>query len=498
MLTMSRLFVAVDLGEDLGRVFLGTLHKGQLTLSEAHRFHNLPLREKKEVLWDVAQIYQDTLNGMLNVGLYDEPVDGVSCTSWGGDYLLFHSDASFIPPTRHHADPRTFEGRKDLLAKYSLESIYDETGRHESLKSTLYQLAAEKSRALKKADHLMPFADGFNFLLSGAACVEASSASTTQLFNPRTRYWSDAMCSAVGLPSKLLPTVIPAGTKLKPIRPELGLATRLDGATVVATCSSDLAASLASLPVQDGEQWAFLRMGGTATLGTPLGEAIVTPAAFEAGLTHTLGAHNSVFGHVEAHGLKLLDDCRAFWAETDHSLDDSSLAHLAATAEPLESIVDLCDPRFATSEDLVAKLQAFCRETGQTAPRKPGAIYRCLMESLAFHYRLKLDELTRLTGVEFTHLHLLGDAHNSMLNHFIANATELPVLVAPANPVALGNILTQALALGRIADRNEANLINQQCFKRPLVLPNPTATWAPAYDRLCKVRGMAEPVPVSA
>jgi hypothetical protein len=58
------------------------------------------------VLWDVAQLHQDTLTGLLDVGLHDEPVDGISCTSWGDDYLLFHADVSFIPPTRHHADPR--------------------------------------------------------------------------------------------------------------------------------------------------------------------------------------------------------------------------------------------------------------------------------------------------------------------------------------------------------------------------------------------------------
>jgi rhamnulokinase len=306
------------------------------------------------------------------------------------------------------------------------------------------------------------------------------------------------MRTAVGLTSTLLPTVIPSGTKLKPIRPELALATKLEGANVVATCSNELAAALASLPVHEGEQWAFLRMGNTATIGAPLADAVVNTSAFDLGLTHTLGANNSVFGHVEAHGLKLLDDCRALWTESDHSLDDSSLAHLAATAEPLQSIVDLSDPRFASAEDLIAKLQAFCRETDQPAPRKPGAVYRCLMESLAFQYRFKLDELTRLTGSEFTHVHLLGDSKNSMLNHFIANALELPVLVAPSNPVALGNILTQALALGRITDRNEANQINQQGFKRPLVLPNPTSTWAPAYDLLCKIRGAAEAVPVSA
>lgn len=465
---------------------LGGLHKGQLTLSEVHRFHNVPIQEKKEVLWDMAQLYQDTLSGLLTVGLYDEPVDGISCTAWGGDYLLFHADASFIPPTRHYADPRTEEGRREALAKIGRETIYEEAGRRDSLRSTLYQLAAEKPRHLKRADHLMPVADGFNFLLSGAPWVEASSASATQLFNPLARYWSEPLLAALGLPAHLLPAVIPAGTTLKPIRPELALATKLEGAQVVASCSNELAAALASLPVQENEHWAFLQLDRSAAVGAPLDEAVINPAACEAGLSHTLGHDNTVFGHLETHGLQLLEDCRRFWAESDRDMDDASLAHLAATAEPLVSLVNLDDPRFATSRDLVAKLQAFCRETGQTVPRKPGAIYRCLMESLAFQIRGKLDRLARLSGREFTHLHLMGACNQNMLTHFIANATQLPVLVAPPNPAALGNILVQALALGKITDLNEANMVNRQSFKRPTILPNPTFTWAPAYERLLR------------
>jgi len=481
---MSRLFVAVELGEELGRVFLGTLHKGQLTVSEVHRFHNVPIREKKDVLWDIAQVYQDTLSGLLTVGLYDEQVDGISCTSWGGDYLLFHADASFIPPTRHHSDPRTAEGRKEVLSKIASQAVYAETGRPDGSHSTLYQLAAEKGRLLRKADHLMPVADGFNFLLSGAAHVEVSSASATQLFNPQTRYWSETLRSALSLPQNLLPVVIPSGTKLKPLRPELVQATKLDGAQVVASCSNELAAALASLPVQQNEHWAFMHLGPTALLGGQLDEAVVNTATSEAGLSHTLGMNNAVYGHFETFGLQILEEFRQLWADADPNMDEAALAHLSATAEPLESIVNLSDPRFADTTDLVAKIQSFCRETDQTVPRKPGAIYRCLMESVALAFRRKLDEFTHLTGKEFTHLHLLGETKHQMLNHFIANALQLPVLVAPANAAALGNILVQALALGRIKDLDEANLINLQSFKRPMVMPNPTATWAPAYERL--------------
>ena len=112
---MNRLFVACELGEDAGRVVLGTLSRDRLTLNEAARFDNVPAREKDGLLWNIAQMYQDVLAGLQRVGAYDEPVESMSCTAWGGDYLLFHADASFIPPTFHHEDARTAAGRASLV-----------------------------------------------------------------------------------------------------------------------------------------------------------------------------------------------------------------------------------------------------------------------------------------------------------------------------------------------------------------------------------------------
>lgn len=494
---MNRLFVAVELGEEFGRVMLGTLHKDRLTVSEIHRFDNLPGREKDAVLWDVAQLYQETLAGLREIGDYNEPVDSISCSSWVADYLLFHSDASFIPPTYHYGGARTVQGRKEVLSKVQWETIYDETGVRDSSQSTLFQLGVEKPRHLKRADHLMPVADGFNFLLSGVPCVELSSASATQVYNPVTKYWSARLLGALKLPPKLFPAVIAAGTKLKLLRPELGEATGLEDTHVVASCSNELAAGLVGLPIQDGEQWAFLRLGRNTVVGAGLRETIITDESREANLSHTLGYGGTVYGHTETVGLRVLEECRRYWEEIDHALDDSSLAHLAATAEPLESLVNLADARFATPGDIVAKVQACCRETGQTVPRRPGAIYRCLMESLAFLYRKTLDDIARVTGREFTRIYLLGDSHDNIMHHFIANALQMPVVTAPANTTAIGNVIIQALAMGRIKSLTEARTIVQQSFKTGTVLPHPAATWAPVYHRYLELCGAGAPVIVA-
>ena len=492
---MSRLFIAVELGEERGRVMLGTLHKDRLTVSEVHRFENVPVREKGSVLWDVGQLYQDTLVGLREVGNYDEPVDSISCSAWAADYLLFHSDASFIPPTYHFRSTRTDEGRKEVLSRVLWQTICEETGVPALHQSTLFQLGAEKPRHLRRADHLLPVADGFNFLLSGVPWTEMSSASATQLFNPMSRTWSDRLIAALELPAKLLPTVVPGGTKLRALRPEIAKAIRLDDAHVVASCSNELAAALVGLPVQEDENFAFMRLGRNAVVGTQMTEPVISDASRDAGISHTIGYQGAVYCHAETVGVRILEECRHFWAESEHALDECALAHLAATAEAHVSLVNLADPRFATPGDVVAKIQAYCRETDQLAPRRPGAVYRCLMESLAFLYRKTLDDLAQATGREFTSLHLMGESKDNILHHFIANALQLPVVIAPTEATAIGNVVVQAIAMGRIGSLSEARQIVQQSFKTATIQPSPAATWAPVYERFLELSGTRMAVP---
>jgi len=111
---MNRNFVACEFGEERGRVMLGTLHADKLTISQVRRSANVPIQEGEALLWDAAQIYQDLLSGLRDVGAYDEPVEGISCTSWASDYLLFHADASFIPSIYHYGDRRTFTMRPEF------------------------------------------------------------------------------------------------------------------------------------------------------------------------------------------------------------------------------------------------------------------------------------------------------------------------------------------------------------------------------------------------
>ena len=465
---------------------LGTLNQGALTISEVRRFQNLPIQDKDSLQWDIPHLYQETLAGLRAIGTYEEAVDGISCDSWAADYLLFEADSSLITPTYHHRDPRTNEGMQKVFSIVPKETLYQETGVCPTPANTLFQLGAEKGRRLSRAQHLLPVADAFNYLLAGVPRVEQSLASTTQLYNPITQNWSDRLLNALELPPKLFPPLVSAGTELGPLRPEIAKINGLEDARVVASCSHETAAALAGLPVRAGESWAYLRLGSSGSMGTEIAEPIITDASRELSFSNETGYGGAIHFSKQTVGLWILDECRRFWKEKDREIDDSLLTHLAGSAPPFDSLINPADPQFLTPGDMPLKIQAFCRETRQPVPRKPGPIIRCVLESLALHCRKTLHEIEDLTGCQVARLYLLNGSANDLLNHFTANAVQRPLVVAPADTTAIGNVIVQALALGHLESLEQAREIVRNSFKTETLLPYATA-WDTAYDRLTQL-----------
>jgi len=483
---MSKYYVACDLGVESGRVMLGHLQKGKLTMSEVRRFPNALIKEKNSLNWDIPRLYQDTLDSLRDIGGYDEPVESISCNSWAGDYLLFESDGSLVAPAHHHREPGTRTEMNKVLAKIPWEALYQETGVQPSPGNTLCQLRAEKFLRLSRSNHLMPVADGFNYLLAGVPSVEISMASATQLYSPATQAWSDRLFDALKLPRRLFPPVVRAGTELGPLRPEIARQTGLEDVRIIASCSHEIAAALAGLPVEKGENSAFLQWGKWAVMGTELAKSVINDSSRKLNFTNEIGYGGAVRFYKPASGLWILEECQRYWREKGADLDRDMLLHLLGTATPFESWINPADPRFSEPGDMPLKIQAFCKETGQTIPRKPGPITRCILESLALLYRKTLREMEELTGQGIDRLYVLGGSANNLLNHFTANAVQIPVVVATADAAAIGNVIVQALALGHIKSLDEARQIVRNSFKMETIIPHASA-WEVAYGRLIQL-----------
>jgi len=483
---MINFYVACDLNAECGRVMLGALNQESLTVSEVRRLHNLPIRDKDSLQWNIPHLYQEILDGLRAIGTYEEAVESISCDSWAGDYLLFEPDSSLITPTYHPAGPLTTGAMQKVLAQVPKEAIYLETGVWPTVANTLFQLAAGRPKRLNRAQHLLPVADAFNYLLAGVPRFEMSQASATQLFNPGTYAWSDRLLSAMDLPTRLLPPLVPAGTELGPLRPEIAKTTGLDDTRVVASCSHETAAALAGLPISPGEGWAFLRLDSWTVMGTELTEPIITDTSCALNFANEVGYGGAIRFSKQTVGLWILEECRRFWKERDREIDESLLTHLASSSPPFESLINPADPRFLVPGDMPLKIQAFCRETQQRIPRKPGAIIRCVLESLALHYRKTLLEIETLTGEEIKRLYLLGAPPSALLSHFIANALQRPLVVGLADAAAIGNLIVQALALGQLESLEQAREVVRRSFKTETLLPYATS-WDTAFDRFTEL-----------
>jgi rhamnulokinase len=425
------------------------------------------------------------LAGLSVVGSYDETVHSVSCDSWAADYLLFGADGALITPTYHREPPSEDSGQADTGAPVAWETIYDETGLQNPI-NTRRLLEAEKPRRLRRASQLLSVADGFNYLLAGVPRVEMSQASATQLFNPVTRSWSNRLVQAMQLPPTLLPQVVPAGTLLDKLRPEIARETKLDDTWVVASCSHEIAAALAGLPVGDGENWAYLQTGKWGVMGTEVPAPIINDLSREMQFTNETGYGGAVRFSKRTAGLWILDECRRHWEGAGQGLDDGMLTHLAVYATPFESLINPMDPRFLTPGDMPQKVQAFCRETRQPVPRKPGPILRCVLESIALQYRRTLSELEHFSGRQITKLYLVGGPVIPMMKHFIANALQIPLVIAPADASAIGNVIVQAVAQGHIESLAQARELVRHSFKMETIEPHANV-WNAAYDRFAEL-----------
>src|SRR5207253_3549451 len=137
---------------------------------------------------------------------------------------------------------------------------------------------------------------------------------------------------------------------------------------------------------------------------------------------------------------------------------------------PLRSLVDPDDPALLEQgDDMPARLRAFCAETGQPEPDGPGAVTRCVLESLALKQATAIGLLTAATGTVPAEVHVVGGgAQNDLLCRLTASASGLPALAGPEEATEIGNLLLPAMARGGLASLADAREVGRASSRPPL------------------------------
>jgi rhamnulokinase len=480
---MSHHYLACDLGADSGRLILGTLDNGKISLEELHRFPTGATKVAGALHWEFDRLLNELKTGLKKAAARNVPIDGISTDSWGVDYVLYDERGLVLSPVWCYRDSRTALGVENVKDKVQWQEIYAETGIQFMALNTIYQIATEPAERLAKAKHLLLIGDAFNFFCSGVARNEVSLASTSQLYNPQSRSWSHKLFTALGLRENLFAPICNSGTRLGPMKKNLATEVGLPQIEVIATCSHDTGAAVAAVPAT-GENWAYLSSGTWSLMGVECAHPVITEQGRNLGFTNEIGYGNSVRLLKNIVGLWLVQESRRHWIKQGKKLTFAELESAAIASAPFVSLINPDDPRFLSPDDMPVKIADFCRETGQPEPKDVGATMRCIYESLALFYRVTLRRTEQLVGHKLERLHIVGGgSKDATLNQFTANATKIPVLAGPTECAALGNILVQAIALGHLESHAAARQVVQDSFALQTFTPQDSAAWDAAATK---------------
>jgi len=482
-------YLACDLGADSGRLILGTLDHGKISLEELHRFPTGATKVAGALHWEFDRLLNELKTGLKKAAAKNLPIASISTDSWGVDYVVYDERGLPVSPVWCYRDARTAQGVEVVQEKVAWPVIFAETGIQFMALNTIYQVVTEPAERLAKGRQLLLIGDAFNFFCSGVARNEVSLASTTQLYNPVHKGWSKKLFDALGLREDLFAPICPSGTKLGPLKKNLATEVGLPQIEVVASCSHDTGAAVAAVPAS-GENWAYLSSGTWSLMGVERPQPVINDQARNLGFTNEIGFGDSVRLLKNIVGLWLIQESRRYWNKGAKKYEFAELEKLAVAAAPFASLINPDDARFLSPDDMPKKIADFCRETGQPVPADVGACVRCIYESLALFYRVTLRRTERLIGKKIERLHIVGGgSKDATLNQLTANALKIPVLAGPTECAALGNILVQAIALGHVESHAAARKIVQDSFELKTFTPQDSEQWDAAAARFEKLIG---------
>ncbi|PJF36167.1 MAG: rhamnulokinase [Candidatus Thermofonsia Clade 1 bacterium] len=466
--------IAVDLGNESGRIFRVRFDGRQVQGTERYRFANVPVSLRGTLYWDALRLWQEIERGLAAAQL--ETAAGIGVDSFGVDFGLLDRRGALLSNPVHMRDKRTEGIMEQVLALVPRQELYQRTGIGFYVINTLYQLVALQRDApelLELTDTLLTMPNLILYWMTGEKVNEFTHTTTTQCYNPTLGDWDRELLRRLGLPTHFLPTVVqPANL--------IGLYSDVPVFTVA---SHDTASAVVAVPTES-EHFAYISSGTWSLIGVETRQPILTEPAMNANITNEGGAFGTFRPLKMVMGLWLVQQCRARWQQQGQNVAYETLLSEAQQAQPFLALIDPDDPAFFAHGDMPARIADFCRATEQPVPETQGAIVRCILESLALKYRYALEQIVAATGRQVEALHIVGGgSQNALLCQMTADAIGKVVYSGPIEATVLGNALVQLVALGELRDLAEARQVVRASYPPLRYTPSYLQDWEGAYAR---------------
>jgi rhamnulokinase len=485
---MTHTYLAFDLGASSGRAIVGKINDGKLHLDEVHRFVNGSVEDNGTLYWDFPSLCNEIKTGLRKALEQAPEINSIAIDTWGVDYVLFNQAEEAVRLPYHYRDSRTDGIPEEVFSIMSESEIYEEAGIQLMQLNTLYQLYAHKKTHPDdfKGSTLLFMPDALSYMLCGVKSCEYSIASTSNMLNANSGKWSEKILTKLGIPKEILPEIVDsctvAGTLSAAVQQELGCG----AIPVVKVGAHDTASAVAAVPAPNDRPWAYLSCGTWALLGAENDKPLLNDAARKASFTNEGGVGGKIRFLSNIMGSWLFQEVRRNWHAAGRDISFMEMENLALSAKPLQFIVNPNHADFLSPDDMGNAIIEYCRKTGQGDIPDDSALLRCIYDSLALCFRMKLEQMQQLVGAEYQCLNIVGGGtKDRFLMQLSADCLGIPVVSGPVEATAIGNIIGQGIAEGSIAGLEAGRDIVKNSFDLHNFTPDATVktAWNAALEK---------------
>jgi rhamnulokinase len=460
---MKKCCLAVDIGASSGRLIASHLENGQLKLNEIHRFKNKIVRKDDQFCWELDRLFLEIKKGIKKCQGKGLKPESIGIDTWAVDFILLDENEKPLTNSVAYRDPRT-DGMMDEVFKIIMkERLYLETGIQFQKFNTIYQLYSIKQNnpeILDKAASFLMIPDYFNYLLTGKKANEYTNATSTQLVNAFTKKWDDEILDQLGIKKEIFQEIHNPKTVLGTLKENLVEEFGFD-MKVILPATHDTGSAVISVPELD--ETIYISSGTWSLIGVENYFPICVTKALDYNFTNEGGIDYRYRFLKNIMGLWMIQEVKRNYQD---QYSFAELVDLARQVQEFKSTVNVDDPRFLKPENMIEEIQRYCQETNQAIPTTPGEVAKCVYDSLVCSYQQAINQIEEIFERKFEKINVIGGGcQNEMLNQLIADTTKKIVYAGPVEATAIGNIVSQLMAVGEIEDINEARTIIKHSFE---------------------------------